>query len=115
MPLTGVAKKAGAAFANVGKVAVRGGRRARPKKQKPPLTPECFDKEFWDELCAGLEAHGTTGEQYLQTLAEVRDELRGKSEKRELLKASGTTKADIARAKREGRWVESPDNNARRG
>lgn len=47
-----------------------------------------------------------TGAQYLQILAEVRDDLRGKSAD-ELLKASGITKADTARAKREGRWIEN--------
>lgn len=110
MPITKVAKKSGAAFANTGKAAVRNARRAGAKKQKP-LTPECFDKEFWDELCAGLEAHGMSGSEYLQILAEVRDELRGKS-KEELLKASGITEADIARAKREGRWISAaPESN----
>lgn len=103
MPITKVAKKASAAFANTGKVAARSARRAGAKKQKP-LTPECFDKAFWGELCAGLEARGMTGAQYLRMLAEVRDELRNKNEE-ELLKASGITKADIALAKREGRWI----------
>ena len=49
-----------------------------PRKERI-LTPECFDKEFWEELRAGLEAHGISPTEYLQTLTEVRRELRDMS------------------------------------
>ena len=102
------------AFVNVGKVAVRDARKARTTKQKS-LTPECFDKKFWDEMRTGLKTIGMSENRYLQILAEVRNELRGRSGE-ELLKASGITEADIALAKREGRWIEDiSESNTRHG
>ena len=43
------------------------------------LTPECFDKEFWAEMRVALANAGVSEEEYLQTLMEVRRELRAMS------------------------------------
>lgn len=93
-------------------------RKAAARKEAPYkeriLTPESFEKKFWEEMCVGMKAHGWTEGEFLRVTMEIRRELREKraEEKRlgktdeELLREDGFTNEDIERAKREGRWID---------
>ena len=96
------------------KKTARGGVARKAPYTDSVLTPECFDKEFWAEMREGLEAHGMTETEYLQILMDVRRELYeeeelnkklGKTEEELLREEDDYTEEDIARAKREGRWI----------
>ena len=98
------------------KKTARGGVPAQKKtaRKERVLTPECFDKEFWAEMRVGLANAGVTETEYLQILMDVRRELReeeelnkklGKTDEELLREEDDYTEEDIARAKREGRWI----------
>ena len=72
------------------------------------LTPECFDKEFWAEMRVGLANAGVTEEEYLQTLMDVRRELRAMS------RSEIEAKAEAIRAKLR-RYREENKNEKWRG
>ena len=73
------------------------------------LTPECFDKEFWAEMREGLEAHGISETEYLQTLMDVRRELSAMSE------SEIEAKAEAIRAELKRYREENQNEEERRG